>query len=130
MEGFWKTVTTRWQDSINFLLGLWLILSPWALGYTATQAAFWNAIVLGLVIGAIAIAALVEFREWEEWLDMALGAWLVISPWLLGFGTTVTGLEGGVFAATWNFVVVGVLTIALAAWSLAERRQEGRARTT
>ena len=130
MEGFWKTVTTRWQDSVNFLLGLWLILSPWALGYSATEAALWNAIVLGLVIGALAIAALVEFRPWEEWLDMALGAWLVISPWLLGFGTTVTGVAGGAFAATWNFVVVGVLTIALAAWALAERRDESRTRTT
>ena len=129
MESFWKTVTTRWQDSLNFLLGLWLILSPWALGYTASGAAFWNAIVLGLVLGALAVAALVEFREWEEWIGMALGAWLAISPWVLGFGTTVTGLTGGAFAATWNFVVVGVLSIALAAWSLAGRRQEER-RTT
>lgn len=126
MTGFWKTVGNRWQDSANLVLGVWLFLSPWILGFTGTGVAMWNAYVLGVIIAVAAIAALVAFHEWEEWADMAFGAWLIVSPWLLGFGTTTAGAEGGAFAATWNFVVVGALTIALAAWALRDQRRLSR----
>ncbi|MFQ5774833.1 MAG: SPW repeat protein [Kiloniellaceae bacterium] len=128
MASFWKTVANRWQDSTNLVLGVWLFVSPWVLQFIANERAMWNAFVLGVIIAVAAIAALVAFHEWEEWADMAFGVWLIISPWVLGFGTTMVGAEAGAFAATWNFVVVGVLTIALAAWSLRGGRQrEARA---
>jgi SPW repeat len=111
MSNFWKTATERWQDSLNVVLGVWLILSPWILGFASTPAAMWNAVLIGLVIAAAAAAALVDFHKWEEWADMAFGLWLLLSPWILGFAAMLA-------AATWNFVVVGILTIALAAWSL------------
>jgi hypothetical protein len=41
--------------------------------------------VSGAAIAAIAIAAIVAFSDWEEWLNLLLGIWLVISPWVLGF---------------------------------------------
>ena len=126
MTDFWKTLTTRWQDSLNVLLGVWLILSPWALQFTGSQTAFWNAIVVGVIIAAAAFAALVEFHEWEEWADIAFGAWLVVSPWVLGFGAVPATEEGTVATnfvpATWNFVAVGGLTLLLAAWSLRDER--------
>lgn len=125
MTDYWKTVTNRWQDSVNLLLGVWLFLSPWALQFTANASAFWNALVLGVVIGAAALAALIQFREWEEWAGIAFGAWLVISPWALGFGTLQRGDVPDAFVATWNFVVVGLLTVGLAAWSLMAKRQHG-----
>lgn len=137
MADFWKTAVSRWQDSANLVLGVWLVSSPWALQFTANERALWNAYVLGVIIAVAAIAALVKFQEWEEWADMVFGVWLIVSPWVLGFGTTmagteagapVAGTEAGAFAATWNFVVVGVLTIGLAAWSIWDQRQhESRA---
>jgi SPW repeat len=111
MSDFRKNVTESWQDSVNVVLGVWLILSPWILGFAASQAAMWNAVVVGVVIAAAALGALFSFQKWEEWADMAFGVWLVISPWVLGFAATLA-------TATWNFVVVGLLTVALAAWSL------------
>lgn len=123
MTDFWKTVTTRWQDSLNVLFGVWLVFSPWALQFGAIESAFWNAVVVGLIITAAALAALVNFHEWEEWIGIAFGLWLVVSPWVLGFTKALpeAGAAGGA-VATWNFVVVGVLTIALAAWSLRDMR--------
>jgi hypothetical protein len=111
MSNFWKTATERWQDSLNVVLGLWLIVSPWILGFAPETTAMWNAVLMGAVIALVALGALVEFHKWEEWADMAFGLWLVVSPWALGFAATLA-------TATWNFVVVGLLTIALAAWSL------------
>ena len=34
-----QNLTTDWQDSVNFLLGLGLFLSPWALGYESEGSA-------------------------------------------------------------------------------------------
>ncbi|MEI2808381.1 MULTISPECIES: SPW repeat protein [Paracoccaceae] len=113
MTDFWKKATDNWQDSVNLILGLWLIVSPWVLGFAGLETAMWNAVVFGLVIAAMALAALTTFRDWEEWIDMAIGAWLTISPWVLGFAT---GAEGS--ALTGNFVVAGLLVLALSAWSL------------
>ena len=133
METVWNSLTKRWQDSLSLVLGLWLILSPWALGYAGIELAFWNAIILGIVISAVAMAALIEFQEWEEWFGMAFGAWLILSPWVLGFGA-IGGAEtatvaAGTAAATWNVLAVGALTIALAIWSLLAHRHSGT-RTT
>lgn len=113
MTDFWKKATDNWQDSVTLLLGLWLIVSPWVLGFAGLEAAMWNAVVFGVVIAAMALAALTTFRDWEEWIDMAIGAWLAISPWVLGF---TTGTEGP--GLTGNFVVAGLLVLALSAWSL------------
>jgi hypothetical protein len=116
MASMLKSVARRWQDSVNLVLGVWLVISPWVLQFAAEPRAMWNAVILGVVIAAAAILALVQFHEWEEWADMAFGLWLIVSPWVLGFAETLA-------TATWNFVVVGVLTIGLAAWSLRDERQ-------
>jgi hypothetical protein len=108
MSRFWKTLAAQWQDGVNFLLGVWLVVAPWLLGYAMETWPAWNAHIVGVVIAVAAISALVAFQRWEEWVNVVLGAWLVVSPWLLGF----SALQ----AATWNQVIVGVVVAALAAW--------------
>lgn len=39
---------------INVVLGVWLLAAPFALGYTATAAAMWNDIVIGIVVVVLA----------------------------------------------------------------------------
>jgi ABC-type nickel/cobalt efflux system permease component RcnA len=46
--------------------------------------------------------------------NMALGIWLFISPWVLGFHASE--------ALRWNSVIAGVLIAALAAWVLVQER--------
>ena len=38
-----------------------------------------------LFFAATSIIAVVAFANWEEWLNLLLGAWLMVSPWALGF---------------------------------------------
>lgn len=110
MADFWKQVSEDWQDDLIAILGAALFVSPWVLGYTDHAAAYANALIVGAVMLVLALAALVNFREWEEWAGMALGVWLIVSPWVLGFA--------GLGAAMWVAVIFGVLTLVLAGWSL------------
>lgn len=109
MSELTKKVGSYWQDTINVLLGLWLIASPWALGFATETTLAWNVWVTGMIIAVVAIAALIAFQTWEEWINVALGAWLTVSPWVLGF----TGND----AAMWNAIAVGVVVAGLALWS-------------
>lgn len=104
-----KRLTVQWKDAVNLVLGLWLIASPWALGFMTDQMPTWNAWAVGVVIAVAALAALVAFNKWEEWGEAALGGWLIVSPYLLGFSTQMN--------ATVNQAIVGIIVAGLAIWS-------------
>lgn len=71
-------------DCYEVAFGLFLFVSPWLFAYVSEMVRIevWAA---GAVIVAISIAAIVAFSDWEEWVNLVLGVWLVISPWVLGF---------------------------------------------
>lgn len=100
----------RWQDWVILVLGVWLFFSPLFMGYTDTGAAS-NAYVIGVAVALFAILALIDMRVWEEWINLVLGAWLVISPFVLGYST----FEG----PTWNHIIVGLLIAGDAVWAIA-----------
>ena len=107
----------HWQDPVNLILGIWMLISPWVLNYSGEAAAMWNAVILGILIGAVAIGALVQPKAWEEWANAVLGIWLVISPWALGFSMSSEPMA--------NAVIVGVVTAALALWTLGTDKDFG-----
>ena len=75
-------------DVANLILGAVLLVSPWMFSFDAGTVSI-NAYVTGIVIAALAIAALAAFAVWEEWLNLVVGLWALVSPWVLGFqGTT------------------------------------------
>jgi hypothetical protein len=115
VSNFLDKMTEQWQDTASLVLGLWLLFSPWLLGYTGTAAVAWTAYVVGVIIAVAAYAALVNFQKWEEWLNAVLGAWLIISPWVLNYG--------GLRTAMWNHIVVGALVLVLAIWSATTERR-------
>ena len=39
----------------------------------------------GAAIAILSLTAMIAFSTWEEWANLAIGAWLIASPWLLGF---------------------------------------------
>lgn len=110
MKTLRETFETRWRECANLVLGVWLVLSPWALGHLDVSFATYNAWAMGAVIAIAALAALIEFHEWEEWVSAGLGAWLVVSPWVLGYTATAF--------AVWNHVLVGFAVAAMACWSI------------
>ena len=46
----------NWLSGINALVGIWMIISPWVVGFNHTGGATWSAVISGiivLVLGAI-----------------------------------------------------------------------------
>jgi hypothetical protein len=46
----------QWLSGINGLAGIWMIISPWVLGFSSEARATWSAVIVGiivLVLGAI-----------------------------------------------------------------------------
>jgi hypothetical protein len=107
----------HWQDPVNLVLGLWMLVSPWALAFQSEATPMWNSVVLGILIAAVALFALIQVSAWEEWANAVFGAWLFLSPWILGFS--------GLFAAMLNAVIVGFLVFALALWTLGTDKDIG-----
>jgi hypothetical protein len=98
-------------DVINLVLGAILFISPWIAGFTHEHAATRNAWIFGVLIALASIGVLVSFAEWEEWLKLIFGLWVLISPWVLGFYTTA--------AAMWAHVVIGIIVAILTVIELA-----------
>jgi hypothetical protein len=71
-------------DCYAAIFGLFLFVSPWVFAYVSEKVRIevWAS---GAAIAAISIAAIIAFSDWEEWVNLLLGAWLMISPWVLGF---------------------------------------------
>lgn len=82
----------KWQresvlDLYNLLLAALLFVSPWLFRLTngSGKMDLWAS---SAVIAVISLAAIIAYRDWEEWANLLLGLWLIASPWLLGFAHT------------------------------------------
>ena len=105
----------HWQDPVNAVLGVALVLSPWILGFSDETFAMSNAVVIGLALVATALGAMLAPKAWEEWTEAILGLWMVISPWALAF----SHVREAMYAA----VAVGLIVVLLALWTLATDRE-------
>ena len=97
-------------DIANIVAGLGLLLSPWYLGYAAEPNAAPNAWIAGSAVVLIAVSALFAFHQAEDWANLAVGLWAVLSPWLLGFAD--------LSSATTAHVLAGAIVALLAAMRL------------
>ncbi len=104
------TPPKQWEDWISLALGVWLGASPWLLQFVGGEMIVTqNAFLVGLLLVLTEIVTLTAFRDWEEWINVVLGAWLVVSPWVLGITAPVPMA---------NFVVVGLLVLVLALYEI------------
>lgn len=78
-------VSTR-AEWVNIILGLWVAVSPFILGFTQNIAR-WNNVAVGIALVLIALASNLRDEAFET-LVVPLGAWLFASPFLLGFSRT------------------------------------------
>lgn len=93
----------RGSSLVNVLLGVWIIISPFALGLHAPKAV-WSNVVTGALVGILAIIRWGYGQPGWSWLNLFLGIWLVISPFVL----VLSGL------AMWNDVILGIIVAAFA----------------
>lgn len=121
-------------SGLELLVGLWLIISPFVLGYsdlgqatkTIASQATNNDLIVGFtiaVIGAIRLANAYRFGEyelptmWLSWLSALLGLWLIVSPFVLGFS--------GLATPFWNSIIVGIIVAVLGVWNALVARRLG-----
>jgi hypothetical protein len=86
------TRTTRLRrqaalDLYTLACGVFLLIAPWLFGFVRPLGRL-NAELVGLAVVALSIAAIFMFADWEEWVKVLLGAWLIAAPWLLCFAHT------------------------------------------
>ncbi len=107
-------VTAPWNLLLTAGLGLWLMAAPDVFG-TRGGAADSNHLV-GALIVTVAVIAMAEVGRAARFLNAPLGAWIIVTPWLLGGATTV---------ATWSNLLVGLGVIALSLSRGAVRERYG-----
>jgi hypothetical protein len=95
-------------DVANLYLGGFLCVAPNILSFESGPENV-NAHVAGVGIIVLAMAAIYAHVDWEEWLNLLLGLWLIVAPWVLQFSSA---------NAVIAHVIVGVLVAALAAGEL------------
>ncbi len=99
----------RWASWINFILGLWLIVSPFALKYSTVAGAVPEDVILGILIAVFSLwmAASLEAPAGPAWLVVLFGIWVIIAPFVLGYSHQMG-------SAVANDVIVGIVVLVLA----------------
>ncbi len=99
----------RWASWINFILGLWLIVAPFALGYSHVAGAAPQDVILGILIAAFSLwmAATFVAPAGPSWLVVVFGIWVIIAPYVLGYAHQLG-------SAVANDVIVGIVVLILA----------------
>lgn len=95
-------VTVPWNLLVAIVLGVWLMLAPYVLGSSAPAA--YSDHLLGALIITVVMIALADVGRAARSVNGLLGAWVIVSPWLL---------EGATAGAVWNDAIVGALVILL-----------------
>jgi hypothetical protein len=95
-------------SAINVMLGIWLIISTIAIaGFN--QAGRSNNVIIGIVVAILGLVQASDAKHtlWS-WFNVALGVWLIISPFALGFSPESVALL--------HNIIVGIL-VGILAWS-------------
>lgn len=99
------------ENWVNLTLGAWLFLSPWIFRENAVDyGTSWNLWVVGILVAGSAALALRNLKPWEEWINLFLGLWLILSPWVFGYTHENELL--------WNSILVGTVVALSAALAL------------
>jgi len=96
-------------SGLTVVVGIWEILAPFVLGYSLVPPPTINAVLIGFII---TILASIRFfgafdAAWLSWINAALGVWLILAPFILGYRD----------AAMVNDIIVGIIVLMLGTWS-------------
>lgn len=69
----------RWSQIPLLVLGLWLIASPFSLGYRSVPL-IWSDVISGILVTTLAVIAFRTRRAWAAWANTFVGLWLAFAP--------------------------------------------------
>lgn len=95
-----------------------LFVTPWAMGFAAETGPAWNLWTVAALTAACGAYAILVASQHAAWALVALGVWLFVAPWALGFTASAT--------AFWAHIAASLGLAALAA-AIVWRRGQGDA---
>ena len=106
---FFKTHRS-WEDWVGMVIGVLIGISPWIVEQQDHQAVMWNAALVGVLVLVLAQLEYVSLQRWQETGAIALGLWLIASPFTFGYA------EAGPLRY-WHFIL-GAIVVLLSTWEL------------
>ena len=97
-----RGVALPWNLVVTIGIGIWLMLTPWALGVAG--AAAHSDHLVGALIVTTAMIALADVGRAVRLVNILFGAWIIVAPWILGGASPVS---------RWSDLVAGALVILL-----------------
>jgi hypothetical protein len=82
-------------DGLVLLAGLWLAISPWVIHFNATAPdVTLSNLVLGIAVAVVALGLTLMPQRMVRisWATAAIGAWVVISQWVIQQSSSTTGI--------------------------------------
>ena len=81
-----------WNQVVIILIGLWIMASPDMMGYSGPEQT--NHHIVGPLIVSFGLIALSETTRSARWANVALGLWLIVAPFILGYDPLKSSLLG------------------------------------
>lgn len=104
-----------WEDWVNLILGLAVLLVPALPSVSATGALALNAYITGGLIVVVAAIGLANPNQWEEWTNLILGGWLIAVPFVYGVASGNVGA---------SLITAGVIVALVAIWALVDLERQ------
>lgn len=98
---FFSTHRT-WEEWCGMTLGVMILLSPWFATPPEHGAAIINALCVGILVFGLAQLEYISLQRWEEAGALALGVWLVVSPFVFDY-------SGAEALRAWHFALGGLV---------------------
>jgi SPW repeat len=107
-----------WEDWCGMLLGVLIVVSPWFPMQSSHEAVdsehsvmILNTFVVGMLVFGLAQLEYVALQRWEEVGEIALGLWLIASPFIFGY-------SGDTMLQIWHATLGGIVVLlgALQLW--------------
>ena len=101
-----------WEEWTTLAIGLWLFASPFTLQLDDPEAAK-NFLFVGTLVIIFELITFYTLRVWEEWINIVLGAWLIV------WSFAMSG-----FTAVANAITCGGLLLAVSLYEMWDDRQQ------
>lgn len=103
-----ESMSAHFTFGLALLTGLYVAASPWIVGFSATRSLATSDLIAGIAVAFLAygFATTLDRAHGMTWTLPVLGAWVIVSTWILPDVTLTTGM-------TWSNVVAGALLTSL-----------------
>lgn len=99
-----ESMSAHFTFGLALLAGLYVAASPWIVGFSATASLATSDLIAGIAAAFLAygFATTLDRAHGMTWTLPVLGAWVIVSTWILPGVVLTAGM-------TWSNVVAGVL---------------------